>query len=80
MVARGSSCECGGGMVRLLTMAVLLLSVHLLLTQSLLYLHPTHRIDLPIDLPQVQASDYSYQRGSEGHAPLLVSLVTRELS
>jgi len=58
--------------------AVLLLSVHPQLDHCLLYLHPTHMIDLPIYLPQVQASDYSYQRGSEGCAPILVSLVNDE--
>ena len=62
-------------MVRPLKAAVLLLSVHPLPDQCLLYLHPTPKTDLPIYLPQAPASDCSYQRGSEGHTPLLVFLV-----
>ena len=59
-------------------MAMVLLSVHPLLDQCLLHLHPTHLPDLPTYLPQVPASDGSYQRVSEGRASLLVSLVTDE--
>ena len=65
-------------MVRPLKIAVLLLSVHPLPNQCLLHLHPPHRTDLPTYLPQVPASDCSYQRSGEGCAPLLVSLVTDE--
>ena len=65
-------------MVRPLKMAVLLLSVPPLLDQCLLHLHPTHRTHLPTYSPQAPAGDCSYQRGSEGRAPLLVSLVTDE--
>ena len=74
-------------MVRPLKMAVLLLSVHPLLDQCLLHLHPTHMTDLPTYLSQAPANDcssfrsehlhYAYQRGREGHAPLLASLVTQ---
>ena len=65
-------------MVRLLKMAVLLFSVHPLLHQSLLHLHPMHVTDLPTYLPQAPAGDCSYQKGGEGRALLLVSLVTNE--
>ena len=65
-------------MVRPLKMAALLLSVHPLPNQCLLHLHPTHMTDLPAYLSQAPASNCSYQRGSEGLAPLLVSLVTNE--
>ena len=65
-------------MVRPLKMAVLLLSVHPLPDQCLLHLYPMHMTDLPTHLPQAPASDHSYQRGGEGFAPLLVSLVTNE--
>ena len=65
-------------MIRPPKMAVLLLSVHPLLDQCLLPLHPTHMPDLPAYLLQIPASDCSYQRGSEGRSPLLVSLVTSE--
>ena len=65
-------------MVKPLKMAVLLFSVHPLLDQCLLHLHPTHMTDLPIYLLQAPSSDCSYQRCREGHAPLLVSLVTDE--
>jgi len=61
-------------------MAVLLLSVHLLLDQSLLHLHPTHLTDIPTYVLQAPASECSYQRGGEGHAPLLVSMVTNKPS
>lgn len=37
-----------------LRMAVLLLSLHPLLDQCLLHLHPTHLTDLPTDLPPPQ--------------------------
>ena len=60
-------------------MAVLLPSVYSLLTQYLLHLHPTHMTDLPTYLPQAPATnERSYQWGSEGQAPLLVSLVANE--
>ena len=75
-------------MVRPSKMAVLLLSVHPLLNQCLIYLYPTHLTDLPTYLPQVPANDWSSfrlehlcyvcQRSGEGCAPLLVSLVTDE--
>ena len=67
-------------MVKPLKMAVLLLSVHPLPNQCLLHLYPTHMTDLPVYLPQAPASDCSHQRGAEGCAPLLVSLVTNELT
>ena len=41
---------------------------------------PTHVADLPAYLFQAPACDCPYQRGSEGRAPLLVSLVTNELT
>ena len=41
-------------MVRPLNMAILLLSVHPLLSQCLLHLHPMHMADLPMNLPQAQ--------------------------
>lgn len=41
-------------------------------------LHPMHMADLPTYLPQVLASEGSYQRGNEGRTPLLVSLVTNK--
>lgn len=59
-------------------MAAFLLAVHPLLDQDLLLLHPAHMIDFPTYLPQALASDSSNPRGDEGHAPLLVSLVTDE--
>ena len=65
-------------MVRSLKVAVLLLSVRPRLDQCLLHLHPTHMTDVPTYLPQAPAGDCSYQRDSEGCAPLLVSLVTDE--
>ena len=66
-------------MIRPLNMAAVLLSVHPLLDQCLVHLYPTHMTDLPTYLPQAPATDEcSYQWGSEGHAPLLVSLVTNE--
>ena len=37
-----------------------------------------HTTDLPFCLPQAPDGDCSYQRDSEGRAPLLVSLVTNE--
>ena len=46
--------------------------------QCLLYLYLTHLTHLPTYLPQAPAGDCSYQRGREGRAPLLVSLVTNE--
>ena len=61
-------------------MAVLLFSVHPLPDQCLIHLHPIHMTDLPTYLPQAPAGDCSHQRGGEGRAPLLVSLVTNELS
>ena len=48
-----------------------------MLSQCLLHLHAAHRTDLPIYLPKAPTSD-CYQRGSEAHAPLPVSLVTDE--
>ena len=65
-------------MVRPLKMAVPLLSVHPLPRQCLLHLNLTCMTDLATYLPQAPAGDCSYQRGSEGRAPLLVSLVTNE--
>ena len=59
-------------------MAVFLLSVQPLQDQCLLYLHPAHMTDLFSYSPQAPAGDCSYQRDSEGRAPLLVSLVTIE--
>ena len=59
-------------------MAVLVVSVHPLPDRDLLYLYPTRMTDLLTYLPQAPASDCSYQRGGEGCAPLLVSLVTDE--
>ena len=70
-------------------MAVLLLSVHPLLDQHLLHLHPTHRTDLPTYLPWPQlvivltvGAEHlhllAYRSGGKGRAPLLVSLVTDE--
>ena len=56
-------------------MAVLLLSVHPLLDQCLCHLHPTHMTDLPTYTLQA-----STQRGIEGCASLLASLVTNELT
>ena len=67
-----------GRMVRPLKMAVLLLSLHPLPDQCLLHRHSTQKTDLPTYLPQAPAGDCSYQRGSEGHASQLVSLVTNE--
>ena len=65
-------------MVRPLKMAVLLLSVHPLFDQHLLHLHPTHMTDLPMYLPLPQLVVVFNQRGGEGRAPRLVSLVTDE--
>lgn len=59
-------------------MAVLLLSVHLLLDQHGLRLHPTHKIDLPTYLPATglvivltfrieHLHLITFQRGSEEH-------------
>ena len=48
-------------MVKSPQMAVLLFSLH-----PLLHLHLTPVTDLPAYLPQAQASDYSFQRGTEG--------------
>ena len=45
---------------------VVLFYVHLLL-----HLHPTHMTDLPMYLSQVPASECSYPRHGEEHAPLL---------
>ena len=59
-------------------MTFFMLIVHPLLDQDLLLLHPAHMIDFPTYLPQALASDSSNPRGGEGHAPLLVSLVTDE--
>ena len=61
-------------MVRPLKMAV----VHPVLDQCLLYQNPTHMTDLSMYLVQAPAGDCSYQRHSEGRAPLLGSLVTNE--
>lgn len=65
-------------MVRPLTMVVLLLSVHLLSKECLLYLYSTHMAGLPVFLSQAPASDCFYQRGDEGSATLLISLVTNK--
>ena len=65
-------------MVRPLKMAVPLLSVRPLPKQRLLHLHPTHRTDLPANMPQAPAGDCSYHRAGEVCDPLLVSLVTNE--
>ena len=59
-------------------MAVFLLTVHHLLDQDLLLLHPARMIDFPTYLPQALASDSSNPGGGEGHGRLLVSLVTDE--
>ena len=61
-----------------LKMAVLLLSVHLLLNQCLFHLHPTQMTDLPTYCPSSQLV-IVLNKGDEGCAPLLVSLVTNEL-
>ena len=65
-------------MARPLRMTALLLSAHPLSEQSLLHLHPVHKTDLPMYLAQASAGARSYQRCSDGHEPLLVSLVTNE--
>ena len=65
-------------MIKPLKMSALLLSGHPLPDQCLLHLNPTHMTDVPMYLPQAPAGDCSYQRGGEGRAPLLVSLVTNE--
>lgn len=66
-------------------MVVLLLSVCPLLDHRLLHLYYAHMIDLPMYWPQAstrtilvldQNFNYAYQKGSKGHAPLLVSLAT----
>lgn len=73
-------------MVRPFNIAVLLLSVHPLLDQWLLHLYTIHMTDLPTYLPQTQlviilalnqniSTMVAFRRGSEGCAPLLVSLV-----
>lgn len=61
------------------------LSVHPLLDYCLLYLHSPHPTDLMHTFPRPKlmtdltlATMTAYQRGSEGQAPLLVSLVTDE--
>ena len=59
-------------------MTFFMLTVLPLLDQDLLLLHPAHMIDFPTYLPQALASDSTNPRGGEGHAPLLVSLVTDE--
>ena len=56
-------------MVRPLKMTVLLLSIHPMQDQCLFHLHYIHMTDLPTYLPQASATDCSYQRASEGHAP-----------
>ena len=58
-------------------MAVLLLCVHPLPDQCLLHLYTMHMTDLPMYLPQAQLV-IAYQSGGEGHASLLLSLVTNE--
>ena len=55
-------------------MAVLLLSVH-----PLLHLHLLTGLTFLLLAPG-PAGDCSYQRGGEGRAPLLVSLVTNDLT
>ena len=58
-----------------LRMAVLLLSEYPLPEQDLFHLHHPHVTDLPTCLLLTQGL-IAYQRGGEGHASLLVSLVT----
>ena len=58
-------------------MTVLLRSVHLL-DQGLLHVHALHMTDLTTYLLRAPVGDCFNQRGGEGHAPLLVSLVTGE--
>ena len=67
-------------MVRALKRTILLLSVYPSPDQCLLHLNPIYMTDLPVYLPEAPAGDFSYQRGGEGHAPLLVSLVITEPS
>ena len=64
-------------MVRALKRTILL-SVYPSPDQCLLHLNPIYMTDLPLYLPEAPAGDCSYQRGGEGHASLLVSLVTSE--
>ena len=54
-------------MVRPLKMAVLLLSVHPLLDQRLLHLHPTHMTDLPTYVPPEPARDCPNPRSEHFH-------------
>ena len=74
-------------MIRPPKMAVLSLSVHSLLHQRPLHLHPTHMTDLPtylcghqlvivLILDQNIYTLTAYQRGNERYVPLLVSPVT----
>ena len=74
---RPSFLSFGYCMVRPLKTVVLLLSVH---PRSPVPASPTptRKTDLPTYLPQAPLKDCSYQRGSEGRAPLLVSLETDE--
>ena len=83
-----AGCIGEGCFVRPLKVAVLWLSVHLLIL-CLLQLLPTHTTDHPSNLlkPQLMivltldqniSIIITYQRGHEGHASLLVSLVTNE--
>lgn len=65
-------------MVKPLKMVDLLLSVHSMPDQRLLHVGLRHVIDLPMYLLQAPAVDSSHQEGGEGHALLLVSLVTNE--
>ena len=65
-------------MVRTVKMAVLLLSVHPLLDQCLLCLHPTHLTDLPAYLPQAQLVIVLIKGAVRAVPSLLVSLVTNE--
>ena len=62
-------------MVRSLKGTVLLLSVHLL-DQGLLHVRALYVTDLTTYLLQAPVGDCFNQRGSDGHAPLLVSLAT----
>lgn len=65
-------------MVRPLTMVVLLLSVHLLSKECLLYLYSTHMAGLPVFLSRPQLVIAFIKRGDEGSATLLISLVTNK--
>ena len=83
-----AGCIGEGCFVRPLKVAVLLFSIHLLIL-CLFQLLPTYTTDDPSNLLQPQlmivltldqniSIIITYQSGHEGHAPLLVSLVTDE--